>query len=156
MSMEHGHGIEDHETMKARTLLLIIAIPVAVAAVVGYRMYEARPAEAADRAVEISVDATTLYAEFTQDETAAGERYNDKVVAVQGVIRDIVHRDEGTTDVLLETGDPLGAVVCAFAAGEAAPTEKNSTVRIKGFCAGYNLDVLLQRCSITDRIPDKH
>lgn len=135
--------------MKTRTILLTALLATALAALVAHRMYDAKPATAADRSAELNVKAATLYAEFQQDEVSAGEQYNDKVVEVEGVVRDVTAGTDKTTDVLLETGDPLGAVVCEFNANETIGLKKGDPARIKGFCAGYNLDVLLQRCTLS-------
>jgi hypothetical protein len=136
--------------MRTKLLLLILAV-AAVAAAIGYRLLNAKPAAASDGSAEISVKAAALYAEFVENEAIAGKRYNDKLVEVEGIVRDVDPGTDGTMDVLLETGDPLGAVVCEFPANETVKASKGATVRIKGFCAGYNLDVLLQRCCIADR-----
>jgi hypothetical protein len=136
--------------MKTRTILLLVALVAAIAAMISYRMVDAKPSDAADRSAEVSVKATALYAEFVEDEVAAGKRYNDKVVEVDGIIRDITTGSDGGAEVHLETGDPLGAVVCTFNTGKMIGLTKGGTARIKGFCAGYNLDVLLQRCSVVE------
>lgn len=135
--------------MRTRTLLFIVLLLLlAVAGYVGYERYTARTPTAAERSVDVAVEAKGLYEAFVQDEAAAGKRYNDKVVQVSGTVRDITTGADGRTNVMLETGDALGAVVCEFAAGEKVTLERNAPASIKGFCAGYNMDVLLQRCSI--------
>ncbi|MGV9012988.1 MAG: OB-fold protein [Flavobacteriales bacterium] len=135
--------------MTTRTILIILGLVAVLGGAIGYRMFAERPAQAADRTVELAVTASTLFNAFVQDETVAGKVYNDKVVEVIGVVRDVKIDADNNVDVLVETGDPIGAVVCEFAAGEKVAAMKGDSVRIKGFCAGYNLDVLLQRCSIT-------
>lgn len=130
-----------------RKILLVVLLLAVVGGIVGYRMYSAKPEVAAGKAPDISVPASDLYKAFVADENAANQRYNDKVVQVNGEVRGIT-KEGGRTTVSLETGDALGAVLCEF--GEDAPPTfaDKDTVTIKGFCAGYNLDVLLQRCSV--------
>lgn len=131
-----------------RKILLLLLVLAVIGGVVGYRMYQRKPDLAAGRAPDVSVPAAELYRSFVTDEAAAGVRYNDKVVQVSGRVIKIAKDDQGATNVSLDTGDPLGAVVCEFPA-DAPPTfADNDTAAIKGFCAGYNLDVLLQRCSV--------
>jgi len=130
-----------------RKILLLVLVLAVIGAGVAYRMWTAKPEIAASKAADVSVPATQLYKAFVADEAAAGARYNDKVVQVSGHVREI-HKEGGRTSVSLETGDPLGAVVCEFNADEAPELTNSDTVAIKGFCAGYNLDVLLQRCSV--------
>lgn len=140
--------------MRIRNILLVVLLLAAVGAFVGYRLYEAKTPTASERPADLAVDAQTLYDAFVQDETAAGARYNDKVVQVSGIVRDITTEPDGRTNVMIETGDALGAVVCEFAPGQAVTLRKNDPASIKGFCAGYNMDVLLQRCSMADQPSD--
>lgn len=134
--------------MKRKPLLiLLLCAALAAAAYYGYRMYSAGPATAAGRTADLNVQATVLFTEFQQDEVAAGGKYNDKLVAVEGIVRTTSTTADGLVNVVLETGDPLGGVVCELAPGSFPPAA-GQTVRIQGFCAGYNLDVLLQRCTM--------
>lgn len=134
--------------MKIKILLPLALLVVVVIVAVVYRSVEARPPSSAGRAAEVSVTAIALFTEFGQDEIEAGKKYNDKLVEVTGTVR-AIKPDTNGTEVLLETGDPMGAVVCDFKAGEKIDLLKGSPARIQGYCAGYNMDVLLQRCSLT-------
>jgi hypothetical protein len=135
--------------MNRRVILLVSLLAVAVGGFVAFRMWNDAPEKASERDADVTLDAEALYQAFVMDETAAGKQYNDKVVQVRGVVRE-VSAAGGPTNVLLETSDPLASIVCEFPAGSAASVAKGSTVTIKGFCAGINLDVLLQRCSIVE------
>ena len=127
-----------------------MAIGIIVALGVGRHMYNEKPVQAAEKTAEVRMTAIALYTAFAADETAAGKLYNDKVVQVSGTVREISSEANGPTNVLLETGDPLGAVVCEFAAANAPAWKKGMNVTVKGFCAGFNMDVLLQRCSAVE------
>ncbi|MBZ0207094.1 MAG: OB-fold putative lipoprotein [Flavobacteriales bacterium] len=141
--------------MNKKALLLIAIIIVVVAAYMGVRMYNAEVPNASGMNVDIRVQADALFNAFEADEVAAGTAYNDKVIEVTGVVRDITRASDGRMSVLLETGDPLGAVVCEFPDATDG-LAVGSEVVIKGFCAGFNLDVLLQRCALTGtRDPDQ-
>ena len=133
--------------MRTRTILLAVLILAVIVGLIIYRSVEAPPSSAAGRSADVSLPATTLFAEFQQDEVKAGKRYNDKLVEVTGTVRAINLGADGT-EVLLETGDPMGAVVCDFKTRDKIDMVKGSPVRIQGYCAGYNMDVLLQRCSV--------
>jgi hypothetical protein len=134
--------------MRTRSILIpAILIAVAIGAYIGYSKFTQKTATAAEHAADLTVEAKALYEAFVQDEATANKQYNDKVVQVNGTVRDIATETDGRTTVTLDSGDPIGGVVCEFAAGEKVTLEKNAPASIKGFCAGYNLDVLLQRCS---------
>ena len=127
---------------------MVVAIGAALG--VGRYMYNEKPTQASEKAADVESTAATLFTAFSSDETAAGKLYNDKVVQVAGTIREISKETNGPTNILLETGDPLGAVVCEFTADQAPEWKKGMNVTVKGFCAGFNMDVLLQRCSAVE------
>lgn len=133
--------------MPWKKILLVLLVIGAGAAAVGYRLYTAKVPGASERTTEVTVDATNLFNAFSEDEAAAGRTYNDKVVQVNGVVGSVSRSEEGRMRVSLNTGDAIGAVVCEFQTGTREPVV-GDTVSIKGFCAGFNLDVLLQRCVI--------
>lgn len=136
--------------MKRRTLLLFVVGIVVIGGVFGFLKYNERTPGASDRGADVSVDAVTLFQAFTADEMAAGKVYNDKVVEVSGKVRDVDAGSGGPYNVSLETGDPLGAIVCEFEPSSAPAWKVGDAVRLKGFCAGYNMDVLLQRCAAVE------
>jgi tRNA_anti-like len=135
--------------MKRNILIAVLVIAVA-GAFIGYRMYNERTPTASEKKADLSVEAVALFQAFSQDETAAGKLYNDKVIQVQGTVREVSAPGSGPVNVLLETGDVMGAVVCEFPTGSAPDYQKGQVVTIKGFCAGFNLDVLLQRCAAVE------
>ncbi len=135
--------------MKRNILIAILVIAVA-GGFIGYRMYNEKTPTASEKAADVSVDAAALFAAFNEDELAAGKLYNDKVVQVTGVVQGTEQQPNGPVNVMLETGDALGAVVCEFAADKAPTWQKGQSVTLKGFCAGFNLDVLLQRCAVVE------
>lgn len=136
--------------MKRSTILIGLAILVVGGAFIAYRMYNKETPSASDRSADVTVDAVALFTAFSQDEMAAGKLYNDKVLQVTGTVREVSNDPNGPVNVLLETEDALGAVVCEFAADQAPAWKKSMTVTVKGFCAGYNLDVILQRCAAVE------
>lgn len=137
--------------MNKRTILLLAIVTVTVGAFIGYRMYNEKPAGAGEKKAEVTVTAEDLFQAFSSDEMAAGKQYNDKVVQVSGRIREITTDPSGPTTVYLETSDMLAAVACEFAPGSLpAGWKKGDAAMIKGFCAGFNMDVLLQRCSVVE------
>ena len=79
---------------------------------------------------------------------AANKRFNDKVVQVSGTVASVSAPENGKVTVLLGTGDALSSVACEFEADAAPKLSAGTAVTVKGICAGFNLDVLLQRCAV--------
>ena len=134
--------------MNLRNIVILGALGVLMGgAWMAQRQYDRRPEAAAGKRPSVTMDADRLLQEFMQDESAAGARYNDHVVAVTGVVREVGKPRGGKVTVLLETGNPLAAIACEFSEADAPNVAPGDHVAVKGFCAGYNLDVLLQRCA---------
>lgn len=136
--------------MKKRTILLIVLVAAAAAAFYVYREWYRGLAQADEAAPAVTLTATELFTAFANDEAAANARFNDKLIQVGGTVREVNGGVDAPLNVLLDTGDPLGAVVCEFPAGTPVPAPNGAPITVKGFCAGYNLDVLLQRCAIVE------
>lgn len=135
--------------MKSRTIVMICAFGVLLGgAWMAQRQYDRAPEEAAGKRPKATVEASILLQEFMEDEAAAGDKYNDKVIAVTGTVRAIGEPKGGKVSVLLETGNALAAVACEFDQAEMPRLEKGTRVTVQGYCAGYNLDVVLQRCAL--------
>ncbi|MBP7513873.1 MAG: hypothetical protein KA791_04955 [Flavobacteriales bacterium] len=133
-----------------RNLLIIGILLLGAGCFFAYRMYNAKTPTASERAADVDVDAVALFQAFSQDEVAAGKLYNDKVLQVKGTVREVSSPGNGPVNVLLETGDAMGAVVCEFPPDAVLAWQKGQNVTIKGFCAGFMLDVLLQRCAAVE------
>jgi hypothetical protein len=136
--------------MNKRALLVLVLVVAVAAGYIGLKEWNRGLAQADDVKADVVITATELFNAYTSDETAANARFNDRAVQVSGTVREVSSDAGGPVNVMLETGDPLGAVVCEFAAGTVLELKKDAQVTVKGFCAGYNLDVLLQRCTIVE------
>jgi hypothetical protein len=134
---------------KTRIIILAALVAVAIVAWYGWHLYDKPTPKAAEAVTEITIDATALMQAFQTDEAAAGKAYNDKVVEVTGRVREVSSDSGGPVTMYLETGDGLGVISCECAPGM-QPKPPGTEVTIKGFCAGYNMDVELKRCAIVE------
>ncbi|MFZ1694733.1 MAG: hypothetical protein WAT74_16160 [Flavobacteriales bacterium] len=140
--------------MKARTLILIGAVALAIGGWYGYSEFSRGHADLSGSKEDFALDAHELLAAFVNDEAAANSQYVEKVVKVKGVIREVVLSD-GTApaNVTLDTGDEMAGIACEFKQGTVpAAWKAGSKVHVKGVCTGYTGggmlpgDVILQRC----------
>ena len=134
--------------MNKRSIILIALAVVAGAAIYGWTEYNRKPATAADVKAQEQVDAVAFFTAFGTDEAAAELRFKNKVVQVSGTVRSVETDQYGKTNVTFETGDPLGGIVCEFDPGMEVPLRAGTPATVKGFYQGFNLDVLLQRCTV--------
>ncbi len=74
---------------------------------------------------------------------------DDKILEIQGEIIQIANNEEGEIYYMLKTNDEMFGVKCVMdndSAGNKANAGDN--VIIRGFCVGYNMDVIVRRCKI--------
>jgi hypothetical protein len=130
--------------MKKYILIAIIAT-AAIGAYIGKTMYDKPVGSTADVKTDLEIDAATLFAEFEQNEQSANDKYNDKTIAVKGIVQGITTEGEKTT-IMLKGGD-MGGVSCEMQDKTGVDKfNKGDAVTVKGFCTGYLTDVVLVRC----------
>ncbi|MCB0790317.1 MAG: hypothetical protein H6595_13665 [Flavobacteriales bacterium] len=135
---------------RTKLILLVLVALGAIAAGYGLWEYNRGLSDAGAEEPVARIEASALLQEFSADEAAANARFNGKAVQVTGIVKEVTAPAAGPTTVSLETGDPLSLVICESDDGRAAQLKAGNKVTLKGFCAGYNLDVLLQRCVIVE------
>ena len=132
-----------------RNILLVMLVLMAIAAGVGYYLYN-KPAETTISSdADHTVSATELFAEFEQNEEAANSKYLNKVVAVTGKVSGLEPGANGATTVSLESGSDMFGVTCEIAdPAEGAGIKTGETITVKGLCTGMLMDVVLVKCSV--------
>jgi hypothetical protein len=129
-----------------KKILVFLLIAGAIGGAVGYYLWHKPPRTAEDEKPFATVNADALFTEFSTDEVAATAKYLNKVLEINGKVADIKKDASGNTDVILETSDILGTVVCTLKNGANADgTEIGTTVDLKGICTGYLSDVILNQ-----------
>ena len=104
-------------------------------------------------APDVSVTASKLMSDFENDEASANETYLDKVVEVSGVVGEVKSSETGAA-VVLETESMMGGVTCGFKEDaislEELSQKVGTTIKVKGQCTGYLMDVILERCVLVN------
>ena len=136
--------------MRKGLILLVVVALIGALAAIGYYKYNEKTPTAADKGADVTVDAKALFEAYNTNDSLAAKTYDDKVIQVSGDVRDVSSSPGGPVNVTLETGDAMGGVVCEFAASAAPAWEKGDHVVLKGICAGFNMDVQLQRCAAVE------
>lgn len=136
--------------MKRTELFAIAALVLLGGGIYGYMEYERGVAATDSLHVKASVAASQLLEDFQMNDSIAMQKYvagTDQAVRVTGTIRSMEPLGSDKTNVMLETGDELAAVVCEFKnkdlPGDWRP---GAQVSIKGVCTGLLMDVVLVRC----------
>ncbi|MCB9169555.1 MAG: hypothetical protein H6594_04290 [Flavobacteriales bacterium] len=135
---------------RGKIILIVLVVLGAIAGIYGLWEYDRGLTDASDEKPVDRLDAVALLNAFTNDESAANAKYNGHAVQVSGLVKDASGPENGKMTVMLDTGDPLSMIVCEFDDPAMTRPVPGSQLTVKGFCAGFNLDVLLQRCVIVE------
>ncbi len=133
--------------MKIFTVLLIICI----AALIGYKMWN-KPFNDPLDGEAIKVSAVQLFNDFSTNESAAQKKYvpekvGQKKIQVSGEIKEIGKNDDGGTFYNLKTADEMFGVKCIMDKDQQIQNAKaGDKILLRGFCDGYNMDVIVNRC----------
>lgn len=137
-----------------RKLVFLLLIPVLIAFLVGYYMYNKGPVDVGGEK-GIPVEAAVLYSTYINDTATGRINYTGKVLEVSGVVSGTSPKDApGEKQVMLKTAMEGVSINCSLADSLAVLPEAGSTITIKGICVGIQGDpdlgimgdVYLSRC----------
>ena len=125
-----------------RKILLIGVVLAAFGGSYGYYMWNKKTPSTASRTAELTITANELGSQFDKDKHAG------KVLSVKGKVAS-VETENGTTNVTIETDDPMVSISCELEKGATTPSvNTGDEVTIKGQCDGKLTDVVMTRCII--------
>ncbi|MEO6669475.1 MAG: hypothetical protein ABIN36_08365 [Ferruginibacter sp.] len=137
---------------KKKILIYLLVLGIGATAVAFY-LYNKGPLDVRG-SNGLAVKAVDLYHIFSTDSTVAGSMYIDKILAVQGIVKEVNQKDKQQQVILLKTSDDGAAVNCTMESpiANVSPSDK---LIIKGICSGIGQgdtelgipgDVYLTRC----------
>ena len=138
-------------------ILLAVLLIVAVLAVYIYKEYNRTHEDTAAIKPDYSLTAVSLIKEFDMDEPASNKKYWDKVILVDGMVKDVAKDDRGLYSVILGDTSSMSSVRCSMDSihnNEAVAVKKGDRLAMKGICTGFNADevlgsdVILVRCAV--------
>lgn len=136
--------------MKRKKILRYIVLPLllvlGVAAIYIYREYTRTHKDTAKLKPDYSIKATDLIREFETTEQSSNKKYWDKVLRVEGTVKELTRDDRGFYSIVLGDAASMSSVRCSVDSvhgAEAAAVQKGSYIAMKGICTGFNADELL-------------
>jgi len=132
-----------------KSVLWIVAIAGVAGLIYGLSQYYKPHPNLESQAADFLVDSQALFTAFQTNESAANEMYLNNLVQVTGIVREISPLADGGYTLILDAGDPMFGVNCAFLPESSAGLEgivAESEVVVKGICTGMLMDVNLSRC----------
>lgn len=129
-----------------RYVLLSLLVIIAAIAVYIYKEYYRTHKDTAGLKADYSLAATDLIKEFETNEQASNKKYWDKVIRVEGTVKEIVKDDRGFYSLALGDTSSLSAVRCSMDSAhskEAAAVQHGTVIAVKGICSGFKADEML-------------
>jgi len=141
---------KSHTIMKRKNILRYIVLPIlligAAAAIYIYKEYNRKHKDTAKVKPDYSITATGLIKEFEANEAASNTKYLDKVIRVEGLVKELARDEKGFYSIILGDTASMSSVRCSIdsvhAAGAAA-VKQGSAIAVKGICSGFNADEML-------------
>ncbi|MBK7560940.1 MAG: hypothetical protein IPI68_05360 [Chitinophagaceae bacterium] len=129
-----------------RYVLLSLLLIGGTSAIYIYKEYNRTHKDTARLKPVYSLTATDLEKEFEGNETASTQKYADKVLRVEGIVKEVVKDDKGFYTVVLGDTLSLSSVRCSIDSlhsKDVMEVKKGTTLAVKGICSGFNADEML-------------
>lgn len=135
--------------------ILLAGLVLAVAGIgIGYYMWNKPHQNIAKTKPAHTLAATSLVDAYQADEAAANDKFLGQVIEVSGEVTKVSMNADGTSQVMLKSNDLLASVTGNLQESEASYVESlkaGDQVTIKGECTGMLMDVILERCVISNK-----
>lgn len=136
--------------MKRKNIIRYVVLPllliIAVVAFYIYKEYNRTHKDTAKLKPDYSISAADLIKEFETNEQPSNKKYWDKIIRVEGMVKDLTQDDKGFYSIVLGDTSVMSSVRCSIDSihnSEAASVKKGTTIAVKGICSGFNADELL-------------
>ena len=139
--------------MNKRNLMLLVLLLCGLGLYLGYYLYNKPTAKVSDLKSDFTLSAGDLLKEFDDNEDQATLKYNNKVVAVTGIVESVSTGENGIVIITLSPEQGTGTISCEMDQGfiaDSAKVQKGGKLLIRGVCAGKLIDVVLNRCALAD------
>lgn len=132
--------------MKAKYIIGVILIAILAGAGIGLKMFFKPHADISKSEVAFTTEAPALMNEFQQNETSATAKYSEKVLEITGKLVAKNKLENGTDILVLE--DEMQGISCQLDStwaksnqAEIQKLEPGQTVKVKGMCKGYLMEI---------------
>lgn len=134
-----------------RPIIWAILIFLIALALFSYRYYNKPHKDVKSLKASFETTAHSLFRSFEEDEATANKKYLDKIISIKGKVKDIFFNDDGSVNVILETGSDISGVSCYLVESERDKLKNYKTgdeMKIKGICTGFLVDVVIVKSII--------
>jgi len=128
---------------KKQLIVISILLVLAAVAIYAYREYSRTNKNLAEVEADLTVDATALVNEFLANDTAAYNKYRNKILAVQGMVKAVDQVEGDCTIVLGDTTELASSVRCLVDSAHvksAVVLKRGERITVKGAITGFKKD----------------
>jgi tRNA_anti-like len=137
-----------------RIILVTLLVVIAGVALYIYKEYNRKPKDLAGLKPKFTVSAVDFIKEFSIGEKTANEKYLDKIIEVNGIVKESIQDEKGFYTIVLGDTLAMSSVRCSMDSihnGSLKNISAGNNLSIKGICTGYNADELLGSDVILNR-----
>ena len=133
--------------MKRKYIVWALVVLLLAAFVYGYKEYNRQRADSKSMEPTFSTEASALLQEFNNNETESNKKYagQNVIVAVSGLVKEVVKDEKGHYTILLGDTASLSSVRCSMDtlySAELGDLHRGSLTKLKGNFNGYKADEL--------------
>lgn len=146
---------------RKKTILFLFLLAAVAAAWYGYKEYTRTNKDLASAKADFVLMATDLIKEYESNDAASADKYNGKILEVNGQVKSVEKDDKGYYTVVIGDNTNMSSVRCAIDStheDKATGLISQSSVTVRGACTGYNKDemglgsdIILNRCVIINK-----
>ena len=138
---------------KYKFFVLFTLIILGTGATYGYNEYNRLTPNTHHLKPLFKINAEEFLKQFEANDSEAMTRYVDKIISVRGIVG-YTNVTDTTATVFLNGPGSLASIICEFQKDsnkEPQNLKKGDSVRIKGICSGYLMDVIMVRCVMDEQ-----
>lgn len=129
--------------------LFIVSFIALSAILAALYMFNLKHTDMAKAKPDFIITATLLQKAFEENEAAASNMYNNKILEVTGIIASVKPADNNIINISLVTGNDFSSVICTFPAiSDPSKFSTGNEITLRGECSGFLMDVLLNNCAV--------
>lgn len=127
---------------RKKIIVLVVAVVIIAAALYAWREYNREVKDLDSVKADVNANAIALINEFLQDEANATKKYQDKIMAVTGIVKQVITIENTFTVVMGDTSD-LNSVRCLIDSTHTngiSALQRGMQVTVKGAVTGFKKD----------------
>ncbi len=140
--------------MNPKTIVLLLLLAAILIGGIGYYNYSKPTPSANELKTDFSFSAKDFYQEFDTNEEVATQKYQNKVIEVEGNVDSTFSNDQGGKIILINSEGGMGNIIFELdtSINLSKTYTKGDRLKLKGICSGKLIDVVLNRSIVIKKI----